>query len=119
MFGLGSVAYWIEKTIGSVAYVKTIAPQKWRHNDFRGGRDLSQNVRGSLTNPWIPSVTLYISVLSDVMVDDSFLRQNLADAGFTETVLKIKILFAQSRCQVHNSYHYYKREMARCDSQVL
>ena len=53
------------------------------------------------------------------MVDDSFLRQNLADAGFTETVLKIKILFAQSRCQVHNSYHYYKREMARCDSQVL
>jgi len=60
-FGFGktrleTLTEWTQ--LGSVAYAKTVLPLKWHHNDFRGGRDLSQNVRGGLTNPWIPSVTL-------------------------------------------------------------
>jgi len=44
--------------LGSVASVKTVLLLKWRHNEFRGGRDLSQNVWGRLTNPIAKHVTV-------------------------------------------------------------
>jgi len=44
VFGLGSVAYWMEATMFCSLRKKVFFPRKWRHNDVAGGRNISQNV---------------------------------------------------------------------------
>jgi len=54
VFGLGSVAYWVDPARFCSLRKKLLFP--W--NDVTGGCDLPQNVRGYLMDPMVSSVTL-------------------------------------------------------------